>query len=300
MKIKAEDFVYSFSKNHEPIANVKVGDTIDIETLDAFANQLRDESSKLDSLDWDRVNAATGPIFIEGAEVGDVLKVTVNKITLDDKGTILSGEGFGLVGHLLKGSHVKVVRIKDGMAEFSENLKLPLNPMIGVIGVAPAGEPVNTGTPGKHGGNMDNLMVAEGAVLYFQVEAPGALFALGDIHAVMGDGEICVSGLEIPAVVNVTLDIIKNKKIGHPILENDEVITVVASALTSDEAAQIATEEMFKLLSGKISMPDPEIAMLMSLVGQLQFCQMVDPLKTVRFVMRKEHLGGVDVLGFNE
>ncbi|MCL2874073.1 MAG: acetamidase/formamidase family protein [Defluviitaleaceae bacterium] len=296
MKIEAKSFVYSFSKNHKPIAHVKAGDTVDIDALDAFANQLRNEGDKIDSLDWDKVNAATGPIFIEGAEDGDILKVKINKITLDNKGTVLAGENFGLLGHLLKGSHVKIVHIKDGFAEFSDSLKLPLNPMIGVIGVAPEGEDINTGTPGKHGGNMDNLMVNEGAVLYFQVKTSGALFSLGDIHAVMGDGEIGVSGLEIPATVNVTFDIIKNKKIEHPILENEEFVTVIASALTSDEAAEIAVEEMFKLLSGKISLSDPEIAMLMSLVGQLQICQMVDPLKTVRFVMRKEHLNGLGVL----
>ena len=296
MKIEAKKFVYSFSKDHEPLAHVKAGETVDIEMLDAFANQLRNEGDKIDSLDWNKVNAATGPIFVEGAEDGDILKVTINKITLDNKGTVLAGENFGLIGHLLKGSHVKIVHIRDGMAEFSNKLKLPLNPMIGVIGVAPEGEAVNTGTPGKHGGNMDNLMVKEGAVLYFQVKAPGALFSIGDLHAVMGDGEIGVAGLEIPGVVNLTLDVIKNKEITHPILENEEVVTVVASALTSDEAAVIATEEMFNLIKGKVSLPDPEIVMLMSLVGQLQICQMVDPLKTVRFVMRKEHLEGKGVL----
>ena len=295
MKIEAKRFVYNFSKKHEPIIHVKAGERVDIEALDALANQVRNEGDTLDSLDWNRVNAATGPVFIEGAETGDVLKVSINKITIDDKGTMLAGEGMGLVGNLLKGSHVKIIHIKDGMAEFSDKLRLPLNPMIGVIGVAPKGDAVNTGTPGKHGGNMDNLMVAEGAVIYFQVETPGALFALGDIHAAMGDGEICVTGIEIPATVNVTLDVIKNKKIGQPLLENKDVITVVASALTSDEAAVIASEEMLQLLSGKISLPDHEIAMLMSLVGQLQFCQMVDPLKTVRFVMRKEHLGGLSI-----
>jgi len=295
MKVEAKKFVYSFSKDHEPIARVKAGESVDIDALDALANQIRDEGDTLDALDWNKINAATGPIFIEGAEAGDVLKVTINKITLDEKGTILAGEGMGLVGHLLKGSHVKIIHIKDGMAVFSDKLKLPLNPMVGVIGVAPKGDAINTGTPGKHGGNMDNLMVTEGAVLYFQVETPGALFALGDIHAVMGDGEICVSGLEMPSTVNVTFDVIKNKTIGQPLLENKDVITVVASALTSDEAALTATEEMLKLLSGKISLPDHEVAMLMSLVGQLQFCQMVDPLKTVRFVMRKEYLGGLSI-----
>jgi amidase len=167
--------------------------------------------------------------------------------------------------------------------------------MIGVIGVAPKDAVVNTCTPGKHGGNMDNTMVAEGATLYFNVETPGALFALGDVHAVMGDGEIGVSGLEIPAKVNVTLDVIKSKSVESPMLENGEFWSVIESAEDLEDAVRGATEKMFRFLSGRLALLDGEIAMLMSLAGQLQFCQVVDPLKTVRFTMPKKYIGDIRI-----
>lgn len=293
MKISADKVIYAFSRNNKPVLIVPSGTAINIETLDCFSNQLRNPEDKMAALDWDRINPVTGPIFIEGAEIGDLLKVTINSIELNEKGTIVSGEDFGILGGMLKGSHTRILTIREGKAEFVNDIKIPIRPMIGVIGVAPKGEDINTGTPGRHGGNMDNTMVEQGAILYFNVETPGALFGLGDVHAVMGDGEIGVSGLEIPANINVTLEIIKCKSVEFPMLENNDYWSVIASAKTIDEAVQFATESMFCFLSGKMNLSDPEIAMLMSLVGQLQFCQVVDPLKTVRFIIPKQYLGQI-------
>jgi amidase len=293
MKISADKVIYTFSKNNKPVLIVPSGTSLDIETLDCFSNQLRNPEDKMAALDWDRINPATGPIFIEDAEVGDILKVTINNIELNEKGTIVSGEDFGILGGILKGSHTRILTIRDGKAEFVNDIKIPIRPMIGVIGVAPKGEDINTGTPGRHGGNMDNTMVEKDAILYFNVETPGALFGLGDVHAVMGDGEIGVSGLEIPAIISVTLDVIKGKSVEFPMLENNGYWSVIASAETIDEAVQFATESMFRFLSGKVNLIDPEIVMLMSLVGQLQFCQVVDPLKTVRFIIPKQYLGQI-------
>ena len=295
MKLTTDQIIYSFSAGNSPSLRVPSGSTVEIDTYDCFSNQLRTADDKMESLDWDRINPATGPIYVEGAEPGDLLKVTISRIEIDEKGTMVSGEGFGVLGEVLKDIYTKIIPIRDGKAVFSDEIQIPIQPMIGVIGVAPKDTAINTGTPGKHGGNMDNTMVAEGATLYFNVEVPGALFALGDVHAVMGDGEIGVSGLEIPAKINVTLDVIKGKSIESPMLENDEFWSVIESAEDLEDAVQGATEKMFRFLSGKLNLMDGEIAMLMSLAGQLQFCQVVDPLKTVRFTMPKKYLGEIRI-----
>lgn len=295
MKLSSDHTIFQFSKDNKPALVVPSGSTVEIETKDCFSNQLRDPKDKLETLDWDRTNPATGPIFIEGAEPGDLLKVTIQQIKLNEKGTIVSGEGFGTLGHLLRGSHTQIIPIENGCANFMGKIQIPVKPMIGVIGVAPKDEEVNTGTPGRHGGNMDNTMIGEGATIYFNVEIPGALFSLGDLHAVMGDGEIGVSGVEIPAHVTVTLDVIKDKSIEFPLLENEQVWSVIASMETLDTAAQEATESMYRFLKDKVDLPEPELVMLMSMVGNLQFCQIVDPLKTVRFVMPKKYLGSIRI-----
>ncbi|MDD3168488.1 MAG: acetamidase/formamidase family protein [Eubacteriales bacterium] len=295
MKVSTDQIIYHFTSSNCPVLTVPSGSIVEFDTYDCFSNQLRTEKDKMESLDWDRINPATGPIYIEGAEPGDILKVTINRIEIDSKGTIVSGEELGILGGILKGAHTKIIPIQDGKAQFSDGIRIPIKPMIGVIGVAPKDGEINTGTPGKHGGNMDNRMVAEGATLYFHVETPGALFALGDVHGVMGDGEIGVSGLEIPAKITVTLEIVKGRSIQGPMLENSEHWTVIESAETIEDAVQEATENMFRFLSGRMNLKDPEIAMLMSLVGQLEFCQVVDPLKTVRFTMPKKYLGEISL-----
>jgi len=146
---------------------------------------------------------------------------------------------------------------------------------------------VNCGTPGAHGGNMDNKMVTEGATLYFPVAVEGALFGLGDFHAAMGDGEVSVSGVEVAGAATVTLEVIKGQHLEQPMLENEECFTQIASAMTLDEASKMATQLMINRLVERTHMNVSEVTMLMSAVGQLEICQVVDPLVTVRFVVPK-------------
>lgn len=295
MKVTTDQIIYKFAKDNSSAITVSSGTTLEIETYDCFSNQLRTEEDQMETLDWDRINPATGPIFVEGAEAGDLLKVTIHNIEIDNKGTVVAGEELGILGGILKDTQTKIIPIINGKAQFGDGIEIPIQPMIGVIGVAPKSEGINTGTPGAHGGNMDNTMIAAGATLYFNVEVPGALFALGDVHAVMGDGEIGVSGLEIPARIQVTLEVVKGKEIEGPLLENKEFWSVIASAEVIEDAIQGATERMFRFLKARLDLKETEIAMLMSLTGQLQFCQVVDPLKTVRFTMPKKYLGDIKV-----
>lgn len=294
MKINTDNVTFNFDKNNAPAVTVKLNETIEVQTKDCFSNQLRSPEDTFDQLDWDITNPATGPIFIEGVEPGDTLKVTIGKINLDNQGTVCCLENEGALGHIVEGAHFKIVKVEDGCAVFSDEIKIPLKPMIGVIGVAPADGAVNTGTPADHGGNMDNTMIGENTTLYFPVAAEGALFSIGDVHAVMGDGEIGVSGLEIPAEIELTFDVVKGRTMPCPVLENEEYFSVIASKPTLDEASVYATEMMHKFITERTDMSTPDTVMLMSLAGDCQFCQIVDPQKTVRFVMAKKYLKGVE------
>jgi amidase len=285
-KLSCESVIYHFSKKNEPVKRIVSGTTVEITTYDCFENQIQSEDTPISSLDWNRVNPATGPIYVEGAEAGDVLKVKIEKIEIGEQGTMVVGPNLGVMGHRFTEMKTKIIPIRNGKAIFNE-LELPLNPMIGVIGVAPSDGAISCGTPGAHGGNMDNKMVAEGATLYFPVSVGGALFALGDFHAAMGDGEISVSGIEVPGIATVTLEVIKNMSLQQPMLENKEVVTQIASAETLDAAASLATELMIDHIVGKTNMSVEEVTMLMSAIGQVEVCQMVDPLLTVRFVVPK-------------
>ncbi|MGB5946734.1 acetamidase/formamidase family protein [Paenisporosarcina sp.] len=278
--------IYEFNETNKPIATVASGSIVRVETYDCFKNQIDSEDMALTDLDWDQINPATGPIFVEDAKPGDVLKVTIHSIEIDSQGVMLVGPNLGVMGHQIDKMHAKILPIENDKILFNE-LLLPLNKMIGVIGVAPSGQGVNCGTPGAHGGNMDNKMVTEGATLYFPVAVEGALFGLGDFHAAMGDGEVSVSGVEVAGAATVTLEVIKGEHLEQPMLENEESFTQIASAMTLDEASKIATQLMINRLVERTHMNVSEVTMLMSAVGQLEICQVVDPLVTVRFVVPK-------------
>jgi len=291
MKIlqKTEGKIYSFSPEHDPIYRAKDGESLTIETFDCFTDQIKSEKQPLADLDWDKINPATGPIYVEGAEPGDALKVTILAIETDVLGVMMVGQGLGTLGEQVEDMKVKVMHVRHGRVLFNQ-LSLPVRKMIGVIGVAPAAGEVNCGTPGPHGGNMDNKMVAEGATLYFPVQTPGALFALGDLHAAMGDGEVSVSGVEVAGSVTVKLEVIKGMRLEQPILENGRYFTQIASAETLDEAAKIATDLLVNRIATYTNLKFEDALMLMSAVGNVEICQMVDPLMTVRAVFPKSIL----------
>ncbi|MFC5602824.1 acetamidase/formamidase family protein [Sporosarcina koreensis] len=290
--------IYEFNKAQKPIRTVPAGSTVTIQTYDCFQNQIQSADTEVTAINWNKINPATGPLYVEGAMPGDVLKVKIERIDIGDQGVMVVGPDLGVMGHALSKMESKILPIQDGHVQFND-LQVPVNKMIGVIGVAPEEEGVNCGTPGAHGGNMDNKMVTEGATLYFPVFAEGALFALGDLHAAMGDGEVSVSGVEVAGEVTVTLEVIKDVSLRHPMLENEEAFTQIVSASTLDEAAKTAAVEMIERIADKSSLPVSEVTMLMSAVGQSEICQIVDPLMTARFVVPKWVLNQLGVSFFN-
>ena len=273
--------VFALGDNKENAVKVQQGEILEFYTRDCFNNQIDSEDYVMDVLDWDHINPATGPVYVEGAEKGDVLKVEILDIVLEDEGTMCCLPENGVLGADITENQIKKVPIKDGKAIFNQ-FELPLNPMIGVIGVAPENESVPCGTPGRHGGNMDNTKIAKGATLYLPVFHDGAYFGCGDVHACMGDGEIMVSGVEIGAVVKVKLTVIKGVSIDNPRLEDAENIYTIASNEDIEKAIYTATKDMCGVLQKHLGYTLNEAGMLMSAVGNLQFCQVVDPERTVR------------------
>ena len=295
VELDDEKVFYAFDKTLEPAMVVPSGTTVRVRTKDCFGNQIQKPEDELDGIDWDHTNPATGPIFVEGAVPGGALKVSVGAIEFDNKSVSCTGENEGVCGDRFNAWSTQVCEIDGDELVWDERLRIPLRPMIGVIGVAPEGDPINCGTPGSHGGNMDNTAITAGATLYFPVFADGALFGCGDMHAVMGDGEISVSGAEAAGWATVTLTAMPELKLVDPLIENATHFGVIASAETLDAAADRAVHEMVDLICDRTAEDPDKVVMLLSLVGDVQVCQMVDPEKTIRFMVPKSVL---DSLGF--
>lgn len=282
--------IFAMSSENEPVMQVTSGTTMTFVTKDCFNNQLLGEDAVIDALDWDAINPATGPVYIEGAEPGDILKVKIEEIKVAEYGTMAAIPENGVLGDLVTKSVVKRIAVKDGVAAFSPEIQIPCKPMIGVIGVAPEEGEIPCGEPGSHGGNMDNTRIAAGATLYLPVFHEGALLAMGDVHACMGDGEIMVTGVEIPAEVTVTVEVLKNATIENPMLEDEEFYYTIASDEDVEKAVFTAVHAMTEVVMKRLGMSLEEAGMLLSAMGNLEFCQVVDPKRTVRMALKKSVL----------
>ncbi len=290
MTLSHDKHFFEFSKDNTPALKIKSGETIKIKTMDCFSNQIREDEDKLESINWDLINPATGAVYCEDAKKGDVLKVKIEAIDVGQRGVMATGENIGVFGSQFKGMTKRLIPVEGDYAIFDDNLKIPLNKMIGVIGVAPEGDPINCGTPGNHGGNMDTKIIGEGSSVYLPVFTDGALFGTGDVHAAMGDGEVGFTGLEIDAELTLTFEVIKQLQLDNPLVETEHIISYIASEKNIEDASFSAARGMYSLLMDKMEIVGEKLAMLLSLVGNLQISQIVDPLKTARFTVKKEFL----------
>lgn len=282
IRINSSKSVLKMSPLNQAVATIEAGEAVVFETLDCFSNHIRREDQLFSSVGWDVINPATGPLYINNAVPGDILKVEIVDIKLDEQGVMTTAPNLGVLGKLVSGEVTKIVPIRNGKAIFNEKIEIPINPMIGVIGTSPKTEEIPTGTPGTHGSNMDCKRIVKGSVLYLPVNVPGALLSMGDIHAVMGDGEIVVCGIEISGEITVKVNVIKNASLPLPMLVEGGSVMTIASAETLDEAAKMATINMHKFLCDELNMNVDEAGMLLSALGDLRICQVVDPLMTSR------------------
>ena len=288
--IAKDHVIYAMSAANAPVLTVDPRSRITFETCDALSGQITSATDRFDALDWERVNPATGPVYVNGAEPGDILAVTIERIEISDVGVTITGKNMGVLGHLLEESSIKILPIEGGAAVFSESICLPLNKMVGVIGTAPREGAISCGVPDLHGGNMDCKEIKEGATVLLPVNVPGGLLALGDLHAVMADGEVCVSGVEVAGAVTVTVDVIKGKCLPLPMILSDAQVMTLASHEDLDEAANLAVVNMVSYLCEVQGFARDEAAMLVSLAGDVRICQIVDPKKTVRVEMSRAYL----------
>jgi amidase len=283
-RITRDNVFFAFDSAMQPVVSIKQGEEVVMETHDCFQGQLKSEKDLIDKLDWNRVNPATGPVYVEGVKAGDVLRVDILNMKVAPQSIMVTLPGEGALGDVIKDMETTILKMDGDEVVFKNKVRIQKKPMIGVIGVAPASGSIPTGTPGSHGGNMDCTLAGEGASLFFTAGVDGALFGAGDFHAVMGDGEIVICGAETPGEFTFKAQVIDGLKgLPTPFLKNDLVVAAIFSAPTLDEAASGATHAMANFLTEFVKLPINDAGMLMSIAGELKFCQVVDPEKTVRF-----------------
>ncbi len=217
----------------------------------------------------DKVNPQTGPIYVEGIEPGDALAIDLLEIRVGD---------WGYAGG-------RIFELADGYAIFDDKLRLPLSPMIGGVGIAPAEGEMDTKRPADTGGNLDCKEVRAGSTLVLTARVPGALVGMGDTHALQGDGEIAGQGIETDAEVLVRFRKLPEKLSDRPVIMRREFIATLSAQEDLTEAAWQATDDMANLVAAVTRRKPKDARMLVNLLGDLKINQIVDPTKGARMEM---------------
>lgn len=285
-QLSSEHRVYSFSRKHLPVLTVQPGDEVLLACHDCMDNSfpLLPDADGFRHHDPACVNPATGPVAVAGALPGMTLVAELLAINCADKGLLWSTDR--RTGEMT----VRIPALEGQTVAFAPGYDFPLDPMVGVIGVAPPLGTIPNTTPGRHGGNMDCADIKAGARVYLAVTVPGALFGCGDIHARQADGEVAGMGIEVTGEVLARLDLQPRILSPWPIVETPEHFAVLTAARTLDEAADLAVDAARDLLMDQLGVSDADALMLQSMLCDLRVNQIVDPLKGARVCLPKSLL----------
>jgi acetamidase/formamidase len=293
-------FCYTFGPHHAPVATVQPGETVVVYTVDALGDLLVDESQRPSDVLGPYLNPQTGPLYIEGAEAGDTLAVTILDIeplrdtavscTIPYFGGLTSTASTASLQEPLEERTWIYHRQPDGSYRYRDRWSIPWRPFYGTFGVSPQIESIASLTPGSHGGNMDVPDVTIGNTVMFPVRVPGALFFTGDCHANQGEGELCGVALEIAAKGTLRFDLIRGKSIEWPRIENDEKIMVVGSAKPMEDAARIAYAQLVGWLVDDYGFEKLDAYQLLTQAGELYVGNMVDPNYSLVASVKKSFL----------
>jgi len=247
-RLGRDQVIWSFGPELEPVLEVEPGETVTFETNDCFTGQIRSEDDLVTEIDLSRINNATGPVAVRGAEPGDSLVAEILDVRPIEWGVATLIPGFGQLIDQVRSPVTRLFRVEDGLIRMNERVSFPARPMVGVVGVATDGEELSNGLAGRHGGNLDDHLHGKGAKIYFPVRRPGGMFAVGDMHASMGDGEICFTGVEIAGEVDIRFDLLEGKQATWPVTELADRWLPHATADSFEAALQLVSEEAARLL----------------------------------------------------
>ncbi|MER8567054.1 acetamidase/formamidase family protein [Mesorhizobium sp. M0924] len=283
---------FGWDNSFAPAERVAPGATIEFQCLDAAGGQLNADSTvaEIVKLDFAGVNPVTGPIFVEGAEPGDALKVTIEMFKPSGFGWTANIPGFGLLADDFTEPALNIWKYDAAALEpalFGKNARVPLKPFAGTIGNAPAEMGLHSVVPPRRvGGNLDIRDLAAGTTLYLPVEVAGALFSVGDTHAAQGDGEVCGTAIESPMDVVLKLDLVKDARLKTPRFTTPGPVTrhldakgyEVTTGIGPDlmAGAKEAVAQMVDLLAGRYQIDPVEAYMLASVCGDLRISEIVD------------------------
>jgi amidase len=289
--LSRDQVIWSFGPDLQPVLEVEPGDTVTFQTNDCFTGQIRSEQDLVTEIDLSRINSATGPVAVRGAEPGDSLVAEILDVRPIEWGVATLIPGFGQLIDRVQAPVTRLFDVRDGEIRMNDRVRFPAKPMVGVVGVATGGDELSNGLAGQHGGNLDDHFHGKGAKIYFPVRRPGGLFAVGDMHASMGDGEICFTGVEIAGEVDIRFEVLKGKQATWPVTELADRWLPHATAYEYDDALKLVSEEAARLLVDEHGFTVEDAFIFLSVAcdaGVAQACKPAEGFGTIaRFAIPK-------------
>jgi acetamidase/formamidase len=302
-RLDAEPTHSVWDRSLEPRLRIAPGDEVQIACVDASGGQVRPGMSTNDylSIDRTRIHALTGPVWIEGAEPGDVLQVDVLSTRHSGWGWSSIVEGLGLLKDRFRDPYLFQWTLESDSTTSLAPAIVPVRPFLGVMGVArPEDGSFRTRPPGAFGGNMDVRELYAGSKLYLPVFNCGALFSCGDGHAAQGDGEVCINGIECPLDVTLRFQLHKQSPLASPLVEvhdsahadaAGDAWIVVETGIDLYDAARGATSRLVDLLVSRWGFSAVHAYILCSVAMRLRLSQVVnEPVHTVTAALSKRIL----------
>lgn len=289
--VREDQYQHVWDNSVPPVLTVRPDEPVTLQTRDSGNDQIKpgDGVEAVINLDFSRVNPISGPIAVEGARPGDVLQVDILEIATRPWGWTANIPGFGLLADEYPDPflHTWEFDWERGVAQFRPGINVPLDPFIGVIGVAPA-------EPGQHptlpprpvGGNMDIRFMRAGTTLYLPVAVEQALFSIGDAHGAQGDGEVCGVAIEAAGSVTLTFTLHRSFQLAYPMYDvpgqlvrhgverGYQATTGIGPDLM--EAARDAVRGMIAHLGRTRDLSPLEAYVLCSVAGDLKISEIVD------------------------
>lgn len=285
-KISNAHVVRTFDPTHPPAARVQPGEVFVMETNDRFR-----EWNDATTWPMDQLAVMTGPVFVDGAQPGQVLAVDILDIRpAQGFGYVLTIPGFGVFKDQVE-FRKKIVPIEGNRIRFSETVALPFVPNVSKLGVAPADGAQPSNASGPFGGQLSNGQVGPGSTVYLPVFTPGGLLTIEDVHAKMGDGEIAGSAVEIAAEVTLRCRIASELKLHHPLVVTRNEVQTMGEGETVEAAVRVAVDRLAALLRERSGVDLTEAAMLVSIATDIRISEMAGSPCHVRAAMARELVG---------
>lgn len=300
VQISARSPVFAFRRDLEPVARVAPGDELVVETIDIAYRGLTGAAIDRGDISLSRTNALTGPIWIEGAEPGDAVGLSIEGIELSDQAHVVYVARWRRATFGLPDSRTTTVPIRGEQVELPGGGRIQVRPMIGCIGVAPASGSVSALSPcAPTGGNLDLVELAPAATIWFPCRVPGALLALGDLHARMGRGEPVGCGLECAGAVRGTVRLATRQPIDGPVIVTPDHIAFVGSHADDPYAAQrVAVARAWSWLRKSQDMPDDAALTMAAAMLEVDFGGPAGANVVAKWSLDGLHSAGVALSGW--